>query len=85
MRDGRTDKGSPRRIAGALRGREAVDAEWHPDSWMRARCWRLIRKAGAAGDRGGPEAVFPGSQSPGSQSGADGSRGPVPRDSAGGA
>ena len=49
MRYGRTEEGSPRRIAEALHGREAVDADRHPGGSMRARARRLIRKA-KAGD-----------------------------------
>ena len=63
-----------RGIAGALRGKEAVDAERHPDGWMRARARRLIRKAKAAGNDGA-----------GSQSIAGGRRGQVPPGPAGGA
>ena len=45
-KEARTARG----IAESARGKEAVDAEWHPDGWMRAWARCRIRKAQADGD-----------------------------------
>ena len=43
---------SLREIAIDIYGREQVDADWHADSWMRAKLRRLLQRA-EAGSGGG--------------------------------
>ena len=45
---------SLRELAVDLYGREQVDADWHPDSWMRAKLRRLLCRAEARA-AAGPE------------------------------
>lgn len=50
--DGLRAEKTPRQMAVDIFGKAAVEAEWHPDGWMRSQIRRWIPKAQALADGG---------------------------------